>query len=72
MGHHGYPYSTTVGFLKKLMPKYAVVCNSEKRVYSHVKFKLKNISKSKIYYTVDSNGVKVVLGDGVKLIENIM
>lgn len=72
VGHHGYPYSTTAGFLKKLMPKYAVVCNSKKRVYSHIKFKMKNISKSKIYYTVESNGVKVVLGDGVKLIENIM
>lgn len=72
VGHHGYPYSTSLGFIKKLSPEYAVVCNSKKRAYPHVKYKLTKVAGAKVYYTVDSNGVKAVLDDGVKFIEDIM
>lgn len=72
VGHHGYPYSTSLGFLKTLMPTYAVICNTYKKVYPHIKYKLKNISKSKIYCTVESNGVKFSFDDGIKTVEGIM
>ena len=57
VGHHGYFYSTSFYLVKKLMPDIAVFCNEMKGVYPDVKYKLKNISKSKLYATVDSNGI---------------
>ena len=59
--------------VKKLMPDIAVFCNEMKGVYPDVKYKLKNISKSKLYATVDSNGIIAWLnGDDIVVKENIM
>ena len=60
VGHHGYFFSTSLYWVKKLNPDIAVIPNSMLRVYPDVKFKLKYISKSKIYTTVESNGIKAI------------
>lgn len=72
VGHHGYAGSTSIGWLKKLMPEYAVVCNSSKAAGRGVVSRLSNISKSQILYTVDSDGIKVVLDNGISILENAM
>lgn len=73
VGHHGYLYSTSFYFAKKLMPKIAIFCNEMKGVYPDVKYKLKNISHSKLYATMNSNGI-IACFDGENIIvkENIM
>lgn len=73
VGHHGYLYSTSFYFVKKLMPKIAIFCNEMKGVYPDVKYKLKNISHSKLYATMNSNGI-IACFDGENIIvkENIM
>lgn len=60
VAHHGYFFSTSLYWVKKLNPNIAVIPNSMLRVYPDVKFKLKYISKSKIYTTVESNGIKAI------------
>lgn len=73
VGHHGYLYSTSFYFVKKLMPKIAIFCNEMKGVYPDVKYKLKNISHSKLYATVDSNGIIACFdGENIVVKENIM
>ncbi len=72
VGHHGYFGSTSFYFAKKLNPEYAVICNSKSKVYPDVYFKLKCVSKSKIYCTQDCGGIKAVFENGIKIEENIM
>lgn len=73
VGHHGYFYSTSFYWVKKLMPKIAVFCNEYKGVYPDVKYKLKSISHSKLYATMDSNGLIARFdGKDIKIEENIM
>ena len=63
VAHHGYPYSTTVRWLKALKPKYAVVCNYYQRIYPQVWLRLKLISRSKILATAANNGVLAEFSD---------
>lgn len=72
VGHHGYVGSTSFDFIKKLKPEYAIICNSSSRVYPDVRFKLKHISKSKVYCTVDCDGVKAVFKEKIYISGNIM
>lgn len=73
VGHHGYLYSTSFYWVKKLMPKIAIFCNEMKGVYPDVKYKLKNISHSKLYATMNSNGIIVCFdGENIVVKENIM
>ncbi len=71
VGHHGYFGSTSLHFVKKLLPKYSVVCNERKRMYPDVIFKLKRIAKSQIICTADVNGVKAVFDDDINIETNI-
>ena len=43
-----------------------------KQIYPDVKFKLKHIAKSKILCTANSNGIKAVMDNGIRILENIM
>lgn len=73
VGHHGYLYSTSFYLVKKLMPKIAIFCNEMKGVYPDVKYKLKNISHSKLYATMNSNGIIACFdGENIVVKENIM
>ena len=73
VGHHGYLYSNSFYFVKKLMPKIAIFCNEMKGVYPDVKYKLKNISHSKLYATMNSNGIIACFdGENIVVKENIM
>lgn len=58
VGHHGYPFSSSRKWLKTLSPKYSVVCNFEKKVYPHIKHRLVNEIGTKLFCTVDLNGIK--------------
>lgn len=60
VAHHGYFFSTSLCWVKKLNPDIAVIPNTITRVYPDVKYKLKHISKSEIYTTVESNGIKAI------------
>ncbi len=72
VGHHGYAGSTSLYWTKELNPEYAVICNSSKRVYPDVNFKLKNIAHSAVYCTEDCNGVKAFFTDKIEIKTNIM
>lgn len=72
VAHHGYTGSTSAYWLKRLCPKYAVICNSRKRVHPDVLFKLKNISKSKTYCTQDCDGIKFNFNDEITFETGIM
>lgn len=73
VGHHGYLYSTSFYWVKKLMPKITIFCNEMKGVYPDVKYKLKNISHSKLYATMNSNGIIACFdGENIVVKENIM
>ena len=73
VGHHGYLYSTSFYWVKKLMPKIAIFCNEMKGVYPDVKYKLKNISHSKLDATMNSNGIIACFdGENIVVKENIM
>lgn len=63
VGHHGYPFSSSLYFLKKLSPEYSVICNSSKRVYPHIMFKLKNVIHSTVLCTADCDGVDYCFDD---------
>ena len=67
VGHHGLLFSTSAYWVKRLNPDYAVVCNSKKRMYPSVKWKLKHLSHSEIFATADVNGVVVEIEDNSKL-----
>lgn len=59
--------------MKKLSPDYAVVCNSEKRIYPDVRYKLRHIAGAEILPTVDCNGVIADFSGGeIKIKTNIM
>ena len=74
VGHHGYIGSTSFRFVKTLMPEYAVVCNSKRRIFPDVMFKLKHISHSKILCTEDLNGIIADFTDdnNIEIKTNIM
>lgn len=63
VGHHGYPFSSSLYFLKKLSPEYSVICNNSKRVNPHIMFKLKNIIHSTVLCTADCDGVDYCFDD---------
>ena len=71
VGHHGYPFSSSLKWLKTLAPKYSVVCNFEKKIYPHVKHKLVDVIKTKLFCTADLNGVKFDFDNGLKPITDI-
>lgn len=74
IGHHGYPGSNGITYLKKIQPRYAVVTNFKKNVHPHIILQLKHISHSEIYTTADNNGIIADVNDKGNIImhTNIM
>lgn len=66
VGHHGYPFSSSRKWLKTLSPKYSVVCNFEKKIYPHIKHRLVDEIGTKLFCTVDLNGVKFDFNNGLE------
>lgn len=66
VGHHGYPFSSSRKWLKTLSPKYSVVCNFEKKIYPHIKHRLVDEIGTKLFCTVDLNGVKFDFDNGLE------
>lgn len=71
VGHHGYPFSSSIYMLKHLNPKYSVVCNTESKIYPNVKYKFNKLIKSKLLCAADNNGIKFDL-DNLTYITDIM
>lgn len=73
VAHHGYAFSTSKYWVKKLLPEYAVVCNWGKAIYPDVRSKLINIANAEIYATADVNGVMAIVDDNsIKIETDIM
>lgn len=74
VGHHGYVFSTSHYFAKKLSPKYSIVTNNKKCIYPDVYFNLTKVAHSKIYATADENGIIADFKDDgtLELHSNIM
>ena len=66
VGHHGSQYSSTISFLKKASPKYAIIEVGKNNSYNHPKEvtlkKLEDLGK-KIYRT-DEDGTIILTSDG--------
>lgn len=62
VGHHGYPGSTTRKFAKILSPEYAVITNSMKAVYPHIRRRLEKGTGTKLFATADEKGVIAFIG----------
>ena len=66
VGHHGSQYSSTISFLKKVSPKYAVIEVGKNNSYNHPKEvtlkKLEDLG-TKIYRT-DEDGTIILTSDG--------
>ena len=62
MGHHGYYGSTSFFWAKKLSPKYAVITNSQSRIFPDVRFKLEKIAHSELHFTADEKGLTAYIG----------
>ena len=66
VGHHGSKYSSTVSFLKKVTPQYAIISVGKNNSYGHphdVTFSKLNDVGAKIYRT-DEDGTIIVSSDG--------
>lgn len=63
VGHHGYIGSTSLKWVKTLNPEIALIFNFRRRVFPDVMFKLKHISKSKVYCLADVGGALLDLDD---------
>lgn len=73
VGHHGYVFSSSYRFIKTLHPDFAVVCNSNYRIYPDVRAKLKWVAKADLYTTADNNGVLAEFdGKKIKITTGIM
>lgn len=74
IGHHGYVFSSSWGFLKTLSPEVIVATNrSSKIIYPTVKWRVA-ATGSALFPTVDHNGVMALFPDGGGLVmtDNIM
>lgn len=69
IGHHGSQYSSSIDFLEKVNPKYAIIQVGEGNVYDHPKIetlnKLNNL-KIRVYRT-DLNGTIIAKSDGKEI-----
>ena len=70
IGHHGYPGSNGIMYIKKILPKYAVVTNFKKFVYPHIKLIFKYISHSQLHSTADENGIIADINDNGNIVLN--
>lgn len=73
-GHHGSRYSTTLGFLNKVKPRYAIISCGTNNIYGHPHDstinKLKN-NDIEIYRT-DLNGTIIMTSDGTNITVNTL
>lgn len=71
VGHHGYGYSTGTPFLSKTQPKLAILTNNRSKATVTVLFRLVMNSRTPTYATGDYNGIVAVIGEEIKLYNNI-
>lgn len=73
VGHHGYSFSTSLYWVKCLMPDYAVFFNELKNTDPVVRTLLEKTAGAKLYASSDCNGVKAVFSEnGIDIITDIM
>ena len=71
LGHHGYGYSTGTPFLTRTQPKIAIYTNYRNQATITVRFRVTLNARSSQYATADYNGIIAVIGDEIKLYNNI-
>lgn len=71
VGHHGYGYSTGTPFLTRTQPKIAIYTNYRNKATFTVRMRITLNSRSSQYGTADYNGIIAVLGEEIKLYNNI-
>lgn len=73
IGHHCYEGSSSPEWLKALKPEISVITNDEVHLDKNVKARIEKYTNSKIYTTVECNGVKAIFDDdGICMETNIM
>lgn len=63
VGHHGYSWSSSYGWLKTLDPEIAVVTNAQKKMTPDVLFSLSFVSGSALFCTANQAGVIATFTD---------
>lgn len=71
IGHHGYGYSTGTPFLSRTQPKIAIYTNYRNNATITVRFRVTLNARSSQYGTADYNGIIAVIGEEIKLYNNI-
>lgn len=71
VGHHGYGYSTGSTFLTRTQPKIAIFTNARSNSTVTVRMRLTLNSRSSQYATADYDGIIAVMGEEIKLYNNI-
>ena len=68
IGHHGYPGSNGITYIKKIHPKYAIATNFRKFIYPHIKLIFKLVSHSELHATATENGIIAVINDNGNIV----
>lgn len=64
VGHHSYGMSTMSKFIKTVNPKMSIITNESKKAYKPTLARIAVLTKSKIAFTEDNEGIAVVFKDG--------
>ena len=68
IGHHGYPGSNGIRYIKKIHPKYAIATNFRKFIYPHIKLIFKFVSHSELHATASENGIIADINDNGNIV----
>lgn len=64
-GHHGYPGSNGIRYIKKISPDFTIFTNYRKNIFKHIVFIIEKIGHSKLLTTVEENGIIAdIYGEG--------
>ncbi len=69
VGHHGSQFSTTVNFINKVLPKYAIISVGKDNSYGHPRKEtiVKLTDRGATVYRTDKDGTIIVSSDGKKI-----
>lgn len=70
VGHHSYGMSTMSKFIKTVNPKMSIITNESKKAYKPTLARIAVLTKSKIAFTEDNEGIAVVFKDGEIIYSN--
>lgn len=73
-GHHGYPGSNGIYYIKKISPDFTIFTNYRKNIFSYILFIVEKIGHSRVLTTPEENGIIAEIYNGGKIVfhRNIM